>query len=94
MASKITKSDAISIFKENIKDTSRYMGDWLSKIDNKSIPNDERAKAAIMVAYKIRCRLFHGQKNPDIEVNEIVCEAADLVVSKILEEFFPATGKA
>jgi len=93
LASKITKSDAISIFKENIKDTSRHMGNWLSKIDNKSIPNDERAKAAIMVAYKIRSRLFHGQKNPDIEVNKIVCEAADLVVSKILEEFFPATGK-
>lgn len=86
LASGITKSDAIRVFKEKIKDTTD-MGDWLYKIDNQSMSEDERAKAAVMVAYKIRCRLFHGQKNPGMDVNKTVCKAADLIVSKILGEF-------
>lgn len=89
LASEIIKSNAIRVFKENIKDRSRNMGHKLSKLDNHSISEDEQAEAAVMVAYKIRCRLFHGQKNPNMEINGIVCEAADSVLSKIIEEFSP-----
>jgi hypothetical protein len=89
LATEIIKSDAVRVFKENIKDRSRNMGRWLSTLDNQSMSEDEQAEAAVMVAYKIRCRLFHGQKNPNMEINEIVCEAADRVVSKVIEEFSP-----
>ncbi len=88
LASEIIKSAAVSNFEKNIKDESRGMGKYLNKLKNKSLPEDKRAKAAVMVAYKIRCRLFHGEKNPALDVNEDnkeVCEAADLVISKVLE---------
>ena len=85
LASEITKSDAVRNFKGNIKDESRHMGEWLDKLKDSSLSEDELAKAAVMVAYKIRCRLFHGEKNPDLDVNRKVCEAADLVISKVLE---------
>jgi len=86
LASEIIKSAAVSNFEKNIKDESRSMGKDLNKLKNKSLPEDKRAKAAVMVAYKIRCRLFHGEKNPDLDVNREVCEAADLIISKVLEK--------
>jgi hypothetical protein len=86
LAGEITKSEAISNFKENIHDESRRMDEWLNTLKKKSLSEDERAKAAVMVAYQIRCRLFHGEKSLVLDVNKEVCEAADLVISKVLEK--------
>ena len=38
----------------------------------------------ILIAYKIRCRLFHGEKNPLLEVNREVVEAADQAITPIM----------
>jgi len=85
LASKIYSDKIKKDFNENIKDKSRHMGDYLKNLNcDKSV--EEKAKNLIMIAYKIRCRLFHGKKNPLLEVNQTIIEAADKIIATILNE--------
>ncbi len=82
--STIIYSDAIEkVFKTNIKDKSNYMGTYLANLENEKNVN-KKVCAIVMIAYKIRCRLFHGEKDPNLEVNAEVSEAADKVIEPIL----------
>ncbi len=54
----------------------------------KNINTLEKAKNLIYIAYKIRCKLFHGEKNPDLDVNQTIVEAADKVIVPIFNHIF------
>ena len=84
LASKVDLDALDSVFKNKIKEKSGHMGTYLDNIQNAKT-DEEKIKNMVMVAYKIRCRLFHGEKNPNLEINEEVCEAADKVIASVLE---------
>ena len=79
----ICSDSTIKIFKSEIKRNSRGMMNLLGKLDDEK-KIEEKTKVMIQIAYKIRCRLFHGEKNPLLDVNEIVCSAADKVITPVL----------
>lgn len=77
-------SDPIrKVFDDHIKERTGKMGIYLKNLENKGI--EEKAKNMILIAYKIRCRLFHGEKNPLLEVDREVVEAADQVIAPIMK---------
>ncbi|MCK5590470.1 MAG: hypothetical protein KAI72_00820 [Candidatus Pacebacteria bacterium] len=84
LASKIDSNDVERVFKNKIKDKSGYMGTSLVNMETAE-STEEKICNMVMVAYKIRCRLFHGEKNPNLEINEEVCEAADKVIASVLD---------
>ena len=83
LASKIYSKDLKEIFENNIKDKSRSMGVYLKHLKCKE-SIEEKAMNMILIAYKIRCRLFHGEKNPLLKVNHKVIKAANQVIAPIL----------
>ncbi|TKJ23906.1 MAG: hypothetical protein CEE43_01715 [Promethearchaeota archaeon Loki_b32] len=83
LASKIYSKELKEVFENNIKEKSRSMGRYLEHLKcNESV--EVKAKNMILIAYKIRCRLFHGEKNPLLEVNQAVIKAANQVIAPIL----------
>lgn len=82
LAKKIYSDDLKTVFNDNIKDKSRNMGKYLQGLENTN--EVEKTCSMVMIAYKIRCRLFHGEKNPDLEVNETLCKASDEVIASIM----------
>jgi len=77
-------SDTIkNVFKKEIKKDTRGIGDLLKNLECKKNVK-EKVRNMIKIAYKIRCRLFHGEKNPLLDVNEKVSNAADQVIAPIL----------
>jgi len=77
-------SDAIkNIFKKEIKRDTRGIGDLLKNLECKE-EIEEKARNLIKIVYKVRCRLFHGEKTPLLDVNEKVSNAADHVITSIL----------
>ena len=85
------KNLALKIYSEEIKEgllkvikrKERYMGSYLEKLEICQ-KIEEKAKFMVMVAYKIRCRLFHGEKNPILDVNKEVINMADDIISPVL----------
>lgn len=59
------------------------MGTYLRNLENCQ-KTEEKAKFMVMIAYKIRCRLFHGEKNPLLEVNQEVINMADRIILPLL----------
>lgn len=64
--------------KNEIKKDTKGIGDLLKNLESKK-KIIEKAWNMIKIAYKIRCRLFHDEKNPLLDVNEKVSNAADQV---------------
>lgn len=86
LVSKIYSDDKKKIFEENIKEKSNFMGEYLNNLKSMKT-KEEQVKYMVMIAYKIRCRLFHGEKNPNLEVNQLVIKTADQVIETILNHF-------
>ncbi len=82
IASKIYSDEKKSMLKEEISGLEKY----LNKLDE-NIDKEEKAINLIWIAYKIRCRLFHGEKNPELEVNKKVVKIADQVIKLIMNYF-------
>lgn len=77
-------SDTIKkTFKREINKDTRGIMNLLRRLDYKT-NIEEKAGDMIKITYKIRCRLFHGEKNPLLDVNEKVCNVADQVIKPIL----------
>ncbi len=72
-----------NIFMSEIKRDTKGIMDLLRKLDHE-INIEEKTVVMIKIAYKIRCRLFHGEKNPLLDVNETISNAADQVIAPIL----------
>ena len=85
LATKIYSDDIKQVFLNQIKDKSRGTGKYLEGLKNEN--PCERVKNLVLIAYKIRCRLFHGGKTPSLEVNVEVCDVADKVIAPILTYF-------
>jgi len=83
LASKIYSSALENDFLDNIREKSRYMGEYLEGLKSAN-SMEEKSKYLVLVAYKIRCRLFHGEKNPLLDVDKVVVKAADQVIDTIL----------
>lgn len=86
LVSQIYSDDKKKIFEENIKEKSNFMGEYLNNLKHMKT-KEEQVKNMVMIAYKIRCRLFHGEKNPKLEVNQLVIKTADQVIETILNHF-------
>ena len=86
LVSQIYSDDKKKIFEENINEKSNYMGKYLNNLKYMKTKK-EQVKYMVMIAYKIRCRLFHGEKNPNLEVNQLVIKTADQVIETILNHF-------
>ena len=91
-ASKIYSEERKKVFEENIK--KRYsqgkildIGKYLNNLENKE-RIEEKAKNMILIAYKLRCRLFHGEKDPNLDINKEVIEVADEVIELLLNHIF------
>ncbi len=82
LVAKIYSDEIREVFLNQIRDTSRHMGGYLTGLKNED--TYVRAKNLVFIAYNIRCRLFHGKKNPNLRVNVDVCNAADKVIAPIL----------
>lgn len=82
IASKIFSDDKTRVFKKETSGLERYLNGLDENIDI-----EEKAISLVWIAYKIRCRLFHGEKNPNLEVNNKVVEAADQVITPIINYF-------
>ena len=82
-ATEIYSDTVKNIFKSEINRDTRGMMDLLRRLDYE-ITIEEKTGDMIKIAYKIRCRLFHGEKNPLLDVNEKVSNAADQVITPIL----------
>ena len=77
-------SDTVKdMFKSEINKDTRGIMNLLRRLDDEKNIN-EKAGDMIRIAYKIRCRLFHGEKNPLLDVNKKVSNAADQVITPIL----------
>lgn len=83
LSSKIYSDNVEKVFIARIKDKSNYMGTYLANLENEKNVN-RKVCVMVMISYKIRCRLFHGEKDPNLEVNVEVSEAADKVIAPIL----------
>ncbi|MHA1249431.1 MAG: hypothetical protein ACTSRP_05515 [Candidatus Helarchaeota archaeon] len=83
LASKIFSENLKKIFEEKITIKSRNMGTYLTHIKCREIV-EIKAKNMVFISYKIRCRLFHGEKNPNLNVNLEVIKAADQIIETIL----------
>ncbi len=80
-------SDTIkNVFKKEIKIDTRGIGDLIKNLDYEENIG-VKTRNLIKIAYKVRCRLFHGEKTPLLDVNEEVSNAADKVISLILNYF-------
>ena len=80
-------SDSLkNIFKKEIKIDNRGIGVLLKNLDCEE-KIEVKARIMIKIAYKVRCRLFHGEKTPLLDVNEKVSNAADQVITPILNYF-------
>ncbi len=75
-----------NIFKKEIKIDTRGIGVLLKNLDCEE-KIEVKARIMIKIAYKVRCRLFHGEKTPLLDVNEKVSNAADQVITPILNYF-------
>lgn len=77
-------SDALrKVFDVHIRERAGKIGSYLRNLDHNDI--EEKTKYMILIAYKIRCRLFHGEKNPLLEVDREVVKAADQVIAPIMD---------
>ncbi|KKN06911.1 hypothetical protein LCGC14_1072430 [marine sediment metagenome] len=83
LSSQIYSAEAKKIFFDNIKEKSNYMGKYLYDLKS-ARTKEEQAKYLVMIAYKIRCRLFHGEKNPSLDANQLVVETATKIINPIL----------
>ena len=81
---KIYSEEIAEGLQKNIKEKSRYMGTYLQNL-NDCQRIEEKVKNMVMIAYKIRCRLFHGEKNPLLEVNLGIIKMADHIVLPLLD---------
>lgn len=78
-------SDALKkVFNDSIQERKGDIGHFLEKL-KKDTALEEKAMNMILIAYKLRCRLFHGEKNPLLEVDQNVIEAADQVILPIMK---------
>ena len=48
-------------------------------------PNAEKLKQILLIAYQVRCNLMHGQKSPDRNRDNRLCECAAPVILAVLE---------
>ena len=85
-AAEVYSDTAINVFKEEIKKDTRGIGVLLKNLESKE-NIEEKERDMIKIAYKIRCRLFHGEKTPLLDVNEKVSNAADQVITPILNYY-------
>lgn len=85
------ESLALRIYSEEIEDglkkliklKSKYMGIYFQNLENCQ-KIEEKAKIMVMISYKIRCRLFHGEKNPLLEMNREAVKMADCIILPLL----------
>lgn len=82
IASKIFSVKKTRVFKKETSGLEKY----LTGLDE-NIDIEEKAISLVLIAYKIRCRLFHGEKNPNLEVNNKVVNIADQVITPIINYF-------
>lgn len=73
------------IFLINISDIENKTMNGSLQTLKSSASKGIKARCLILVAYRIRCRLFHGQKNTDLDLDERVVKTADDVIKPILE---------
>ncbi|HEC40391.1 hypothetical protein LCGC14_0616380 [marine sediment metagenome] len=83
LASKMYSKEREEKLKKNIKDRARLMGKCLDILENPN-SNEGKATAMVKIAYIVRCRLFHGDKNPLLEVNQDTVGVADQVITPII----------
>lgn len=81
--SEIYSDDVFIVFTEKIKTHTHGMGVLLRDLEQKNNLK-ETVSIMIRISYKIRSRIFHGEKNPDLDVNKIVANAADQFIKRIL----------
>lgn len=84
LARKIYSEESKDGLQSLIKVKSGYMGTYLKNLENCQ-KIEEKAKFMVLIAYKIRCRLFHGEKNPLLEVNQEVIKLADNIISPLFD---------
>lgn len=78
-------SDALKkVFNDSIQERKGDIGDFLENL-KKDTTLEVKAMNMILIAYKLRCRLFHGEKNPLLEVDQNVIDAADQVILPIMK---------
>lgn len=82
VAPKIYSDEKKKVFEEQTSGLEKF----INSLDEK-LSVEEKAINLVMIAYKIRCRLFHGEKNPNLEVNNKVVETADQVITPIINYF-------
>ncbi len=83
LATQIYSDGLKKVFNDSIQERTGFIGDFLENL-NKDIDLEEKAMNMILIAYKLRCRLFHGEKNPLLEVDQKVIDAADQVILPIM----------
>jgi len=84
LALKIYSEEIVEGLQKNIKEKSRYMGTYLQNLDDCQTI-EEKAKFMVMITYKIRSRLFHGEKNPLLEINQEVIKMANHIILSLLD---------
>lgn len=78
-------SDALKkVFNDSIQERKGDIGDFLENL-KKDTALEVKAMNMILIAYKLRCRLFHGEKNPLLDVDQNVIDAADQVILPIMK---------
>ncbi|MBD3214685.1 MAG: hypothetical protein GF311_18890 [Candidatus Lokiarchaeota archaeon] len=85
IASRVYSKDLKDVFLNYIKKREDKHIEENLKVLNSSAPVGHKTKSIIIVAYKIRCRLFHGEKNPNLYVNRKLVKAADKVIDSLME---------
>lgn len=82
-AEEIYSEEFKELLKKEIKNKKGGIGKLLKNLDA-DIDIKEKSRDIIEIAYKIRCRLFHGEKDPIYDINEPLCELADKIIAPIL----------
>ncbi|MFX1324112.1 MAG: hypothetical protein ACFE8N_04085 [Promethearchaeota archaeon] len=71
------------LLKKEIRNKKGSIGKLLKNLDT-DIDIKEKSRDIIEIAYKIRCRLFHSEKDTLYDINESLCEVVDNIIAKIL----------
>ena len=85
LASKIYSKILKDIFLSKIKKRKDKHLKGNLKVLESSAPDIIKVKSLIIVSYKIRCRLFHGEKDPLLDVGREVIDAADNIIEPLME---------
>lgn len=86
LAHQIYSKEIETFLTEKIKERSGLMGKFMDYMEQEK-DIQKKAKAMVLIAYIIRCRLFHGKKSPFLEVNQDVAKRVDQIIRPIINYF-------